>query len=127
MRIVLIGAPSTTGAQGRMLAQLLGVPYLASRAVGLESELAHHTAGFVLDGFPSTVAEAVSLDAFLRSRGADLDVVLHLDEPDAAPVASVDALLDHYRGRVVEVEATGGADLVHERVLAGLREALVAA
>jgi|GEM_PF-2417943 len=132
MRIVLVGDRAIARVQGRMLAERLGVPHLAPGVADLERALADHTAGFVLDGFPLTVAEASALDAFLRTRCADLDVVLHVAVPDAAPTASgtpasVDALLDHYRGRVVELDATGAPDVVHERALAGLREALVAA
>ncbi|PZQ87611.1 MAG: adenylate kinase [Leifsonia xyli] len=117
----------------------------------VEHALEPHTAGFVLDGFPRSVAQARILDRFLRSRGAELDVALHFDAPDAvvaerlaararaddAPEvvarriagfrATEEALLEHYRGRVVELDAVGGVGEVHDRVLDGLREALVAA
>lgn len=35
--------------------------------------------GFLLDGFPRTVAQAVALDAFLEERGQSLDSVLNID------------------------------------------------
>lgn len=35
--------------------------------------------GFLLDGFPRTVAQAVSLDAFLEERGQSLDSVLNIE------------------------------------------------
>ena len=35
--------------------------------------------GFLLDGFPRTVAQAVALDAFLEERGESLDSVLNID------------------------------------------------
>lgn len=136
MRIVLVGAArAAREVQGRMLAERLGVPYLALAALPpardltarLERELAAHLTGFVLDGFPADVAEASALDRFLGVRAADVEVALHVTESDAAPPAADDALLEHYRGRVVELDATGDPDEVHERVLAGLREALVAA
>jgi adenylate kinase len=129
MRIVLVGpAQAGTGTQGRLLAELLGVPYLpAEIGADFEGALLGHTAGFVLDGFPRTVAEASALDRFLRARAADLDVALHFQLPDAQLTPAEDALLEHYRGRVVELDADGAAEVVHERVLDGLREALVAA
>lgn len=39
-------------------------------------------AGFVLDGFPRTLAQAEALDAMLREIGRELDVVLVLELPD---------------------------------------------
>ena len=117
----------------------------------VEQELEPHTAGFVLDGFPRSVAQARMLDRFLRARAAELDVALHFEVPDAllaerlaardraddAPAVVATrlagfrdaeaALLEHYRGRVVELDAVGEVDEVFERVLGGLREAAVAA
>jgi len=127
MRIVIVGA-AEDGIQGRLLADRLGLPYLTAEiATDIARVLANHSAGFVLDGFPRTVAEAATLDRILRSRAADLDVALHFALRDARLAPEEDALLEHYRGRVVELDATGAADEVHERVLDGLREAVVAA
>ena len=38
--------------------------------------------GFVLDGFPRTMAQAVSLDDALRSMGKSIDVALNITGPD---------------------------------------------
>ena len=38
--------------------------------------------GYLLDGFPRTIAQAEALDAMLRQRGTPLDVVLELDVPE---------------------------------------------
>ena len=42
--------------------------------------------GFILDGFPRTVAQAESLDAMLKSKSQPLDIVLEfvVDEGDPA-------------------------------------------
>jgi hypothetical protein len=63
----------------------------------------------------------------LQRRAAEIEVALYLRPEDSAPTAAEDALLEHYRRQVVELDAEGGAEELHERVLAALREALVAA
>ncbi|RQP12951.1 MAG: adenylate kinase [Microbacteriaceae bacterium] len=117
----------------------------------VEQAIESHTDGFVLDGFPRSIAQARMLDRFLRARAAEVDVALHFDVPDAELTtrlaarereddtpgvvatriagfrAAEEALLAHYRGRVVELDAVGSVDEVFDRVLDGLREALVAA
>ncbi len=52
--------------------------------------------GFVLDGFPRTMAQAEALDALLRELGRDLDVVFELQVPDR------DELLRRMLGRAEE-------------------------
>jgi len=117
----------------------------------VEQAVEPHTDGFVLDGFPRSIAQARMLDRFLRARAAEVDVALHFDVPDAELTSRLagrersddtpeviatriagfreaeEALLAHYRGRVVELDAVGSVDEVFDRVLDGLREALVAA
>lgn len=110
MRIVLIGAEQT--GLGSELAERLHLPHLR----GLD-EIAGD--GFVLDGAPRDLAEARALDAVLRLRASEVDAVLWARGGAAVP----EAVLDHYLGRVVELEP---ADLL-ESALRGLREALLAA
>lgn len=111
MRIVLIGSESA--GLGAALAAHLHVDHI--RDVGAATG-----DGFVLDGAPRDVAEAMALDTSLRARAADLDAVLWLPIGTLSPQA--DAVLEYYAGRIVQLDA-GGTPL--EAALDGLREALL--
>jgi len=43
--------------------------------------------GYILDGYPRTISQAVSLTRFLESHGRTEPMIVHLDVPDAALVA----------------------------------------
>lgn len=58
--------------------------------------------GFILDGFPRTVAQAEALQELLVRRGMSLDAVLELAVDEGA-------LVDRMRKRVDETRAAGGA------------------
>jgi adenylate kinase len=45
--------------------------------------------GFIFDGYPRTLAQARSLDAFLSERGAGIDIVVSLEVDDAALIHRV--------------------------------------
>jgi adenylate kinase len=105
--------------------------------------------GFVLDGFPRTMAQAVALDDALRSRGKSIDMALNITGPDDVLVERMlnrakdsgraddtpeairtrlevqkpaAELLDHYRkaGKLKEVDGTPDVDTVTKFVVAAL-------
>ena len=102
--------------------------------------------GFLLDGFPRTLSQAGSLAEILTDRGEDLDAVVEFQIPDDVLVARLlgrgrsddtedvirnrqqvyrdetAPLLDHYRSKLVSVDAVGSVEEVTDRVAAALRD-----
>ena len=100
--------------------------------------------GFILDGFPRTLPQADELDGMLDELGVALDAVVEFTIADDVVVdrllgrgRSDDTedvirnrqqvyrdetapLLDHYRTKVVSVDAVGGVDEVFERLVGAL-------
>jgi adenylate kinase family enzyme len=107
MRIVVIGTPGL----GAALAERLHLEHIQR-----PEEV--HADAFVLDGSPRDLAEARALDAMLRARAAEVDAVLLVRGG-----AVDEAVLDHYLGRVIELEAADA----FESALDHLREVLLAA
>ena len=78
--------------------------------------------GFILDGFPRTLAQADALDTLLKSRGSKIDCVIELKVDDTK-------LVDRIECRARETKAAGGtvrpddnADALKTRLIAYYRE-----
>jgi adenylate kinase len=123
--------------RGRLVPDELIVQVVSAR---LEEE--DCSRGFLLDGFPRTIAQAESLDAFLASRRIPLQMVLMLEVPrdelerrllergrgDDTPEAidqrfdsyksQTEPLLDYYRktGLLREIDAAGPVKEIFERI-----------
>ena len=103
--------------------------------------------GFILDGFPRTAAQAEALDALLDETGIPLDAVVEFAVSDDVVVERLLArgrsddtetvirhrqkvyrdetapLLDHYRAKLVSVDAVGPVDEVTNRLTTALGQA----
>jgi adenylate kinase len=102
-------------------------------------------AGFVLDGFPRTVAQADVLRSYLAEQDADLDAVLEFQVPEEVVMdrllargraddsrdvihnrfevyrSETEPLLEYYSDRVVQVDAVGTVDEITARALKALQ------
>ncbi len=103
------------------------------------------TKGFVLDGFPRNLSQSNSLDQLLAERDEDIDVVVELKVPEDERVRrqlgrgrtddtedvirrrqevyrdETAPLLEHYRDRLVTVDAVGAVEEITDRVSDALR------
>jgi adenylate kinase len=110
----------------------------------------HSVDGFILDGFPRTVAQAWSLAGLLDELGTELDAVVEFAVPDDVVVRRLlgrgrsddtedvirrreqvyrdetAPLLDFYRNRLVSVDAVGTVEQITDRVLEELQAERVA-
>lgn len=101
--------------------------------------------GFVLDGFPRNLSQASALDELLAERGEDIDTVVEFQVPEDELVRRLlgrgrtddtedvirrrqqvyrdetAPLFEHYRNRLVTIDAVGAVEEITDRVSDALR------
>jgi len=106
--------------------------------------------GFILDGFPRTVEQAIALEKILQDNGRKLDMVIFIDVPEKELITrllkraelekreddnlstiknrldvfkkKLEALIEYYKqkGLLKFVDGTGGSDEVNKRIFKAL-------
>ncbi len=92
--------------------------------VGLIADRVEHpdaARGFILDGFPRTVAQAVSLSSILRGRHMDIDAVIELRVDEAALLARMEKRVQQTVAAGHPVRSDDNAETFRSR-LAAYRE-----